>query len=101
MRPASGLIFRVGFSEVSDEEFLALAQAFLGQRYGLCFSDGIMDQIFFVETVQCVPIMSLPSAIFTVEREKEEGQHHVVDLVFVVIHDRILHARVRDATLSG
>ena len=67
-------------------QFLAL----FGEDDRLCLAHGIEDHSFFVQSSESIPVVSFPCASGVVESEKEQRQHHLIDLVFVVVHDSML-----------
>jgi hypothetical protein len=81
---------RVRFSEMLHEEFAAESEAFLCEDDGLCFPDGVRDHSFLVQPVHHIPIESFLRAAFVIERQKEQRQRHLIDFVFIVVHEMIL-----------
>ena len=74
------------------KEFFAQFLSLLGEDDRLCLAHGIEDHSLFVQTPQCIPVVSLPRASAVMKREEEKRQHHFINLVFVVVHDSILSA---------
>ena len=76
------------------EEFLAELLALLGKRHRFCLADRILDHALRVQPVQSIPVVSFPSTSFVMEREKKKREHHLIDLVFIVVHqDMVLDCR--------
>ena len=67
-------------------QFLTL----FGENDRLCLAHGIEDHSTFVQPSESIPVVSFPCASGVVESEKEQCQHHLIDLVFVVVHDSML-----------
>jgi hypothetical protein len=74
------------------KEFFAQFLSLLGQDDRLCLAHRVENQSFFVQTSQRIPVVSFPCASGVMKREKEECQNHLINLVFVVVHDSILSA---------
>ena len=74
------------FAKQLFAQFLAL----FGKDNRLCLAHGIEDHSLFVQPSESIPIMSLPCASGVVESKKEQRQHHLINLVFVVFHDSML-----------
>ncbi len=75
-----------GFREMLDEQFARALQTFLRERNRLGFSHWIADHAFLVQAIHRAPVVSLPGAVAVVQRQKEQREHHLVHLVFVIFH---------------
>ena len=80
-RRGSRLLGGGGTTEVLLEEAAALAQALVGEDHRLGLADRIEDQPLAVQPGEHVPVMPLPGAIPVVQREVEQGEHGLVDLL--------------------
>ena len=72
------------------KEFFAQFLSLLGEDDRLCLAHGIEDHSLVVQPSESIPVVAFPCASGVMKREKEECQNHLINLVFVVVHDSIL-----------
>jgi hypothetical protein len=72
------------------EEFLAPFLTLFREhdRFGLAHR--IQDQPFRVQTIHGLPIVTFPCPSAVMECQEEKREYHLVDFVFVIIHEKRL-----------
>ena len=69
-----------------QKERLALSDTFFGGHDRLRLAHRILDHSFLVKSIHHIPIESFPGATTVMERQKEQREHSLVDLISIVIH---------------
>ena len=75
-----------GFREVLLKEILRALRAFLSQNDRFCLGGGIRDVTFLMESIEGIPIVTLPCpAAYLVLKcgQVQQSQHRFVDLFFI------------------
>src|SRR5208282_1956613 len=92
---------RLPFSEQLLEQPLRFSQALARQRDGFRLADRVRDEALVVKTVHALPVEGFPSPHAIVERQIEQCENRLVDLVGIDCHgDASSTPPNRAATLS-
>jgi hypothetical protein len=61
-------------------------QALVGEDHGLCPADRVGDQALAMQPLERPPVEAFPRPSLIVQRQSQQRQHRVVNLVVVQLH---------------
>jgi hypothetical protein len=81
----------LGFTKQLPEQLLGLRLSLFGEAHGLVLADRILDVAFFMQPVERVPIVALPSGsakTLVASCEVQQSKNRFVNLVGINVHGR-------------
>jgi hypothetical protein len=63
-------------------------QSFRREYHGFNLADRISDQPLLMQPAERVPVEPFPGTLAVVQRQREQRQHRVVDLVGIEVHGK-------------